>query len=136
MGSSTTSSPESPINFFGATTSAAADILFSLQNRVVKGRKIEMKRLADGDEIESCQVLFIASQDEAVVRSIMERVQGRQILSIGETESFARMGGVINFFVAKNQLRFEVNLDAAESAGLKFSSQLLMSADIVKKREE
>ncbi len=43
------------------------------------------------------------------------------------------MGGIINFFKKGDRLRFEVNPDAAEKAGIRFSSQLLMSAEIVRK---
>ena len=129
-------SPESPINFCIASTSPAADIMFSLQDKVVRGRRIDVRKYAGDEDIESCQILFIASDDETFVPPILSLIQGRRILSIGEMKNFTRMGGVINFFVTNNQLRFEVNLDAADYAGLKFSSQLLMSADIVQKREE
>lgn len=129
-------SPESPINFCIASKDAAVDILSSLQDKVVKGRRIDVKKYAVDEDIETCQILFIASDDEKFVLPLLTIAQGRHILSIGEIKGFTRMGGVINFFVANDQLRFEVNLDAAESAGLKFSSQLLMSADIVQKREE
>ncbi|WP_373497963.1 YfiR family protein [Desulfococcus sp.] len=128
--------PESPINFCIASANPAADILLSLQDKEVKGRKIDVNRSVTSEDVETCQILFIASDDEKFVQPMLESLKGRKILSIGEIKNFTRMGGVINFFVTRNQLRFEVNLDAAESAGLKFSSQLLMSADIVKKGEE
>lgn len=128
--------PESPINFCIASANSAADILFSLQDREVKGRKINVKRSVTDEDVETCQVLFIASDDEKFVQPTLDALKGRKILSVGEIKNFTRIGGIINFFVTRNQLRFEVNVDAAESAGLKFSSQLLMSADIVKKGEE
>ncbi len=128
--------PESPITFCVAATHPEAATLFSLQGRKVKGRRIDVQRYAGEADATACQVLFIASGDQAFVQPILDGIQGRQVLSIGEVREFTRMGGVINFFVEQDQLRFEVNLDAAESAGLKFSSQLLMSADIVKKRKE
>lgn len=129
-------SPESPIQFCVASADPATEILLSLQDKEVKGRKIQVNRSAAFEEMDSCQVLFIASDDEKIVRPLLDSVRGRDVLSIGEIKNFTRMGGIINFFVTRNQLRFEVNLDAAESVGLKFSSQLLMSADIVKKGEE
>ncbi len=129
-------SPESPINFCVASKNPAADILFSLQDKEVKGRRINVRKYVLGEDIGMCQVLFVASDDETFVLPLLAAAQGRHILSIGERDDFTRLGGIINFFVAMDQLRFEVNLDAAEAAGLKFSSQLLMSADIVKKRGE
>lgn len=127
---------ESPVQFCIVSADPATEILLSLQDREVKGRKIRVNRSAVIEEVDACQVLFIASDDEKVVQPMLDAVKGRDILSIGEIQNFTRMGGIINFFTTRNQLRFEVNLDAAESAGLKFSSQLLMSADIVKKGEE
>lgn len=129
-------SPESPIQFCVVSADPATEILLSLQDREVKGRRIRVDRSAVIEDPGACQVLFIASDDEKIVRPLLDAVRGLDTLSIGETQNFTRMGGIINFFKARNQLRFEVNLDAAESAGLKFSSQLLMSADIVKKGEE
>ncbi|EPR40023.1 Protein of unknown function DUF4154 [Desulfococcus multivorans DSM 2059] len=129
-------SSDSPINLCIASTNPAADMLFSLQDRVVKGRRIDVRKIAADESLDACQILFIASDDETFVAPTLGMVRKPGILSIGEIKGFTRMGGVINFFVNRNQLRFEVNLDAAESAGLKFSSQLLMSADIVQKREE
>ena len=41
------------------------------------------------------------------------------------------MGGVINFVVRNNKLRFEINLGAGKRAGLMISSQLLKLADSV-----
>jgi hypothetical protein len=46
-------------------------------------------------------------------------------LTVGEAEGFAISGGVINFYTQNNKLRFEINPDAAERAGLRISSQLL-----------
>jgi hypothetical protein len=46
------------------------------------------------------------------------------------------MGGIINFFMEQKRLRFEVNVDAARKAGLKLSSQILMSAEIIKGGQE
>ena len=41
-------------------------------------------------------------------------------------------GGIINLTVEKNKVRLEVNLPAAQRAGLKISSNLLNVAKIVK----
>jgi hypothetical protein len=46
------------------------------------------------------------------------------------------MGGVINFFVEQNRLRFKINVDAAKRAGLTMSSQLLGSAEIYREEHE
>jgi len=46
-------------------------------------------------------------------------------------DQFARMGGTINFVLGGNQVRLEINLEAAERAWLKMSAKLLALARIV-----
>jgi len=53
-------------------------------------------------------------------------------MTVGEVEDFARDGGVINFVLRENKVRFEINVSAAERAGLKISSKLLKLADIIR----
>ena len=52
-------------------------------------------------------------------------------LTVGETEGFAVRGGIINLTAEGNKLHFEVNLLAAERAGLKISAKMLALAKIV-----
>jgi hypothetical protein len=45
---------------------------------------------------------------------------------------FATHGGMIQFSLENQQVRFDINTDAASRAGLKISSKLLVLAQIVK----
>jgi hypothetical protein len=47
-------------------------------------------------------------------------------------DRFVELGGIINFFVQNNRVRFEINVNSAERAGLKLSSQLLSLAKVVR----
>jgi hypothetical protein len=53
-------------------------------------------------------------------------------LTVGETEHFARRGGIINFKMQDNKVRIEINPAAAARAHLKISPDLLELAEIVK----
>ena len=63
---------------------------------------------------------------------ILEALQGQNVLTVGEDGAFTQCGGIINFVKEDNRVRFEVNVTAAERAGLKISSRLLALARIVK----
>ena len=63
-------------------------------------------------------------------------LRGSSTLTIGETEGFATLGGIINLTVEENKVRFEINLLAANRAGLKISSKLISLARIVKEQDE
>jgi hypothetical protein len=47
-------------------------------------------------------------------------------------ERFAEAGGIINFVLEKNKVRLEINLNSAERARLKLSSQLQSLAKVVR----
>jgi len=53
------------------------------------------------------------------------------VLTVGETDRFAQSGGVINFILEENKVRFEINSETAARARLKISSKLLALARIV-----
>lgn len=50
------------------------------------------------------------------------------ILTVSDMENFCQKGGVIRLLTINNYLKFEVNLDAAQKAGLNIGSQMLNSA--------
>jgi hypothetical protein len=77
-------------------------------------------------------ILFVASQSEAAqVAELSHRFAGRNILLVGESEGFAERGGAVNFTREGKKVRFEINPQAAEAAGLRLSSRLLSLATIV-----
>jgi hypothetical protein len=63
--------------------------------------------------------------------SILAGLKDASVLTVGETEGFAARGGIINFYIEGNRVRFEINPDAAHRSGLKISSQLLQLGKLV-----
>jgi hypothetical protein len=54
------------------------------------------------------------------------------VLTVGESDGFAALGGVIGFKLEGGRVRLEVNVGAAEQSKLRISSKLLSLAHIVK----
>jgi len=50
------------------------------------------------------------------------------VITISDNKGFDKWGVEINFFLAKNKVRFGINSDAASRVGLKISSKLLRLA--------
>ena len=105
--------------------------LESIRGKTVKGRTLTIKRFESLQDLADCHILFITSSERQDVERALESLEGSSVLTVGEMERFAEMGGIINFVVKKNRLRFEINLDAGRRAGLEISSQLLKLADSV-----
>ena len=67
---------------------------------------------------------------------IVSGLKGIGTLTVGESEGFAVLGGIINFTVDANKVHFEVNRLAAQRAGLKLSSRLLSIAKLVQEQDQ
>jgi hypothetical protein len=63
---------------------------------------------------------------------VLKPLRDSCVVTVGETPAFTREGGIINFLNDGSRVQFEINLDAAERARLKFSSKLLNLAKVVK----
>jgi len=105
-----------------------------LRTRTVGGHPVEVNRLKPTDTLSTCQMVFVPFTAKNQSVRIVKGLKGANTLTVGEAEGFATLGGMINLTVEGNKLHFEVNLDAAERAGLKISSKLLSMARIVKEQ--
>ena len=108
------------------------EALDSIKDKVVRGRRLVIQRIQQGKELGSCQVLVLGPSAEKRVPQVMQSLQGSSVLTVGDTERFVQSGGIINFLVEQNKVRFEINLNSAERARLKVSSQLLSLARVVR----
>lgn len=96
----------------------------TLGGKSVSGHPIQIIYVASGDTIGSCHILFIARSEKDRLVGTLERVAGRAILTVGDFDRFAHRGGMINLFIEGKAIRFEINANATERAGLKVSSKL------------
>jgi hypothetical protein len=96
-----------------------------------KDKKIVIKRYNKPTGIEGCHVLFICRSEKRHLSEILNSIKGMKVLTISDTEGFAKQGVVINFYIEEDKVRFEINKDAADKAGLKISSRLLNLARII-----
>ena len=102
-----------------------------LGGKKVNGRSFVVKHLKWGMELKDCNIVFVGTSESVHLDEILRLVKGLPILTIGEAPSFARRGGIINFIVVDDKVRFEVNVEAAKQADISISSRLLALAKIV-----
>lgn len=110
----------------------AGEALESINGKTVKARRLVVRRIQPIKGIESCHVLFISSSEESRLPQVMQNLHGSSVLTVGEMERFIPSGGIINFVIERNKVRFEINPNGAERARLKLSSQLLSLARVVR----
>lgn len=103
----------------------------AVKNKTVNGRKLIVKRASRVRDLSGCQIVFIGRTEKARAGDVIDAVKGSNVLTIGETEGFARRGGIINFTMQDQKVRFEINVNAARQNGLQVSSKLLRLATII-----
>jgi hypothetical protein len=112
---------------FGAVLDGA------LKGDDVGGAPLAAKRVAAPDEALNCRILFVSASKDTQLKAILETLGTSRILTVSDMPGFTRRGGMIQFVVEGDRVRFEINLAAAQRAGLIMSSQLLKLAVAVRR---
>lgn len=103
-----------------------------VRGKTVEGRPIVHSHVSSSTEARGCHLLFISGSDSALHRQTLAALGDSPVLTVGESDDFLELGGMINFVLEEDRVRFEINLRAAESHRLKLSSKLLAVARVVK----
>jgi hypothetical protein len=102
-----------------------------VKDRKVNGRTIVVRRIASAEQAKGTHLLFVGSAQEAQFAGLEPALHSLPVLTVGESPGFATLGGAIDFVPQGDKIRFEINIDVAEHAGLKISAQLQKLAAVV-----
>jgi len=107
-----------------------------LLSDVYSSQKIFNKRIQiindlDTSHFQDCQIIFISRSKKDKLNEIIDMTKDKPILTVSDTEGFAKKGVMINLYVEKNSVKFEVNEPAVRKSPLKVSHLLLNMARIV-----
>ncbi|MBK7952480.1 MAG: YfiR family protein [Deltaproteobacteria bacterium] len=125
-------SAEAPIRICLIGGAGFAEVLTSaVSGRTVGARPVEVAPLESLDGAAECHLLFFEEAAVAQGAAVAERLGTLAVFTISDRSGFAREGGVANFILVDQKIRFEINQRAARRAGLKISSSLLRLAKLV-----
>lgn len=102
-----------------------------ITGKTANGRRLVVKRFPNFKALTYCHIVFVRSSEIDRIRQTLAAA-GPGALTVGETESFAQWGGIINFTIVDGKLRLEINQTSAERAGLKISAKLLSLARVIR----
>jgi hypothetical protein len=121
--------PNSPfvIGILGSDPLEAA-LVGVVRGEFVSQHPIVVRELRRGDEISGCQILYVTEHGEALLDA--RSIRNTPILTVGESDSFFRRGGVVQFYIDRRHVRLRVNLAQARSHSLVISAKLLRVADV------
>jgi hypothetical protein len=100
----------------------------TVTGRTVQGRPLEVRRVQSAAEAIGCEVVFVSNETWRNNPGSLRALSSAGSLTVGESEQFARRGGVIGFVIRDETVRFVVNDQARDRAGLRISSRMLSLA--------
>lgn len=89
---------------------------------------INIIRLGDGSgesPLSDCNALYLVETERSNIKSILSRIDSKQILTIGEFSPFIREGGLIELFVQNDTIRFRINEELVKDTDFQVAAQLV-----------
>jgi hypothetical protein len=104
----------------------------TLAGETLDGKPVVLRRISKPQDALECRILFISSTEEKRLKEILVALDGGGILTVSDMPGFTRRGGMIQFLLEGDKVRFEVNLASVENSKLVLSSELLKVAASVR----
>ena len=105
----------------------------TLAGETLDDKPVVLRRISKPQGARECRILFISSAEEKRLKEILGALDETGVLTVSDMPGFTRRGGMIQFVLEGDKVRFEINLASAESARLVLSSELLKVAASVKR---
>ncbi len=107
----------------------------TIAGETINGKSVVDKRIVRPEEASTCSILYISPSEASRLSRILLAVKDAPVLTVSDMPDFLEHGGMIQFVLRENRVRFSVNLQPAHSDGLRLSSELLKVAVEVRHAE-
>jgi len=107
-----------------------------LSGEVIGGSSLVAKRISKPEDALACRVVFVGASEESHLKDILTVLDKASVLTVSDIPKFSERGGMIEFVLDGDKVRFEVNVSNARDAGLTVSSDLLKVAVAVKQNSQ
>jgi len=125
--------PDDPAVICVVGDERTSDVLeAAVSGRKANGRPVQARRPRSPEEFKSCHLLFIGFSDKERIAELLNRLQRSSVLTVGQSDQFISLGGMINLALRNSTIELEIAPEASTAVGLKISSRLLVVARLVK----
>jgi uncharacterized protein DUF4154 len=105
-----------------------SELVQAAGGHTVNGRPIRVRKLVRGDPVDKLDIVFVGHSGAPWLDETLAATRGQPILTITESASADDAGGIVNFVVVDDKVRFDIALESAEHSNLKISGRLLAVA--------
>ncbi len=124
--------PRTPIRICVLGKNPFEDFDILVRNKIVKKRRIAVEHFYDFRKTDRCHILFLSKSEQGNQATILSYVQYSPILTVSDIDNFIAHGGMIQFYMWNKKVRFMVNPEMLQKAGIGASANLLRVAKIVR----
>jgi hypothetical protein len=96
----------------------------TIRGEYINGRPLAVRVILEPEG--GCHIIFVPRG--AATAAYLRAARSSPTLTVGEMPDFIGQGGIVNFTFEGTNVRFEIDSEAAERAGLRISSRLLRLA--------
>jgi hypothetical protein len=89
------------------------------------GTEISVINTKNENELGSCQIIFVPSNNTYLAAKLIERFGTQPILIITEEPDLTKKGASVSFKLVSGKLRFQINEEVIKAKGMKVSSALI-----------
>jgi hypothetical protein len=105
----------------------------TVEQETIAGKSVVAKQIPAPQDAVNCRVLFISSSEAKRLKEILTSLGTASVLTVSDLPKFTQSGGMVQFVLEGDRVRFEVNAAIAERAGLTLGSELLKVAVSVRR---
>jgi YfiR/HmsC-like len=117
--------PAGPLQICVAGRNVFGDALVeTVRGETINGRPLAVRVILEPEP--GCHIIFVPRG--AAAAAYLRAAGSSPSLTVGESPEFISQGGIVNFRLEGTSVRFEIDPEAAERAGLRISSRLLRLA--------
>jgi hypothetical protein len=110
-----------------------SDPFGSYLDQIISGEKVTghpmiVQRQTDINNIQRSHILFINVPGK--ISEALAGIKGKNILTVSDDPEFCKKGGIVRFYMEKDMIRIQINVNAAKAENIIISSKLLRIAQI------
>lgn len=94
----------------------------------IDGRPVRVRRMHEASEARGCDIAYLSANEGARIESDVAALRDSDTLTVSDAPRFLQRGGMIQFVLQGDHVRFSVNLNAVRRSHLVLSSELLRVA--------
>jgi hypothetical protein len=103
----------------------------ALRGKSANGHPLQLRHQRWNDALTQYHIVFISASEEPHLADILRYLAHDSVLTVSDIDRFSLRGGVIEFRMVGNRVRFDINRTPATAAQLTISSKLLSVARAV-----